>query len=211
MNQLKTFLVERNLPLCVWVSEDGTRITGKIEFDSSSNKLIGFVLPLVDGCPKPDTFMATSAQKIMNHFETSIKSDYAYVIMAQPLLPSAPSFCLSIFGTDNRFTYEDVMKIWNKIQKLASYVGITILGFSSDGDTRLLKSMNIKTFSSHAQKNNSDSCALQEVYVQDTVYIGTKLRTRLLKPGIILPMSKYNASVSHLYEITEKFSKDKHQ
>lgn len=147
----------------------------------------------------------------MDHFKTGIKADYAYAIMAQPLLPSVPSFCISIFGTDNRFTYEDVIRRWNKIQKLASDVGTTILGFSSDGDTRLLKSMNIKTFSNHVTKENPENSTLQEMYVQDTVHIGTKLRTRLLKPGIVLPMGKYNASVSHLFQITEQFSKDKHQ
>lgn len=212
INQLKSFLVKRNLPLCVWISEDGTRITGKIEYDTNSNKLVGFVMPLIDGCPKTDTFMATSAREIINHFETGIKSDYAYAIMAQPLSPSAPSFCLSIFGTDNRFTYEDVLKRWEKIHQLASDVGISIIGFSSDGDTRLLKSMNIKTFSGrdNTVENNTENIRSQ-VYVQDTVHIGTKLRTRLLKPGIALPMGKYVASVSHLHEMIEQFSKDKHQ
>jgi len=45
IEQLKKYLTSRNLPLCVWISEDGTRITGKIEYDSLSNKIIGFVIP----------------------------------------------------------------------------------------------------------------------------------------------------------------------
>lgn len=39
-------------------------------------------MPTVNGCPKTDTFLATSAQEIINHFETGIKSDNAYIIMA---------------------------------------------------------------------------------------------------------------------------------
>lgn len=98
------------------------------------------------------------------------------------------------------------MKIWNKIQKLASDVGITILGFSSDGDTRLFKSMNIKTFSNNDNlikinagdtQTETDTETRSEVYVQDTVHIGAKLRTRVLKPDIELPMSKYIVTVLH--------------
>ena len=48
------------------------------------------------------------------------------------------------------------------------------------------------------------------MYVQDTVHIGTKLRTRFLKPSIILPMGSHFASVSHLVSLTKQYSKDKH-
>lgn len=76
---METFLVEKNLPLYVWIGEDATHIMGKIEFNVISNKLFGFVIPLVNRCPKTDTFLATLAQEIINHFETSIKLDYAYL------------------------------------------------------------------------------------------------------------------------------------
>lgn len=35
--QLKEFLKKNKLPMCVWISEDATRITIKIEYNSSSN------------------------------------------------------------------------------------------------------------------------------------------------------------------------------
>jgi len=50
----------------------------------------------------------------------------------------------------------------------------------------------------------------QEIYIQDTVHIGTKLRTRFLKPNIVLPMGTYFASVDHLIELTRNYTKDKH-
>jgi len=84
--------------------------------------------------------------------------------------------------------------------ELAANVGIKILGFSSDGDTRLLKAMKIK----NSIPNSPQS------YVQDVVHIATKLRTRILKAGIILPMGDYMVSISHLKSMTEMFSKDKH-
>lgn len=202
IEQLKTYLTSRNLPLCVWISEDGTRITGKIEYDSLSNKIIGFVMPFENGAAKIGAFEATSAVKIVDYFQNNYKSDYAYIIMAQPLDEKAPPFCLSIFGTDNRFTYTDVISRWNIINKMALKAGIQILGYSSDGDTRLLKSMQIEA-------NKKDTLPIIS-YVQDTVHICTKLRTRLLKPNVILPIGNYEISVSHLQQLTETISKDKH-
>ena len=173
---LKDYLIERNLPLCIWLSEDGTRLTGKIEYDSLTNKVIGFVLPFINGCAQVNSFEATSAYKIIENFQNNIKSDYAYVFMAQPLSDSTPPFCVSIFGTDNRLNYSDVIARWKKINQMASEIGITILGFSSDRDTRLLKAMQIKAYSQTEELQN-----LCSYYIQDTVHIGTKLRTRILK------------------------------
>lgn len=44
-HELKTYLSDRDLPLCVWISEDGTRITGRIQYDSRFNQVVGFVSP----------------------------------------------------------------------------------------------------------------------------------------------------------------------
>jgi len=57
-----------------------------------------------------------------------------------------PSFCLSIYGTDSQFSYEDVMKRWEVMNSLAAQEEIDILGFSSDGDPRLLKAMQVSGF-----------------------------------------------------------------
>lgn len=57
--ELKVFLIKRNLPPKIWISKDATRITGKTEYDTKSNKVIGFVLTLENGCPLYDSFPAT--------------------------------------------------------------------------------------------------------------------------------------------------------
>lgn len=49
--ELKKFLEESNLLNYIWVSEDATRVTGKIVYDCTTNKIVGFVQPLIDGCP----------------------------------------------------------------------------------------------------------------------------------------------------------------
>lgn len=48
-----------------------------------------------------------------------------------------------MFGTDNRFHIDDVLKRWEHIKFQAEASGITALGFSSDGDIRLLKAMRL--------------------------------------------------------------------
>lgn len=212
--ELRIFLVKRNLPLQIWISEDATRITGKIEYDEYTNKLVGFVLPLENRCPQTDTYyIATSAKAMINYYNTSTKANYAYVIMAQSIDDRAPSFCVSIFGTDSRFTHDDVIKRWDVMKSLAAKEEIEILGFSSDGDPRLLKAMLVSSFSDFidGQKINSveninklkidwswfsfhnipTEFTNKVLFVQDTVHIGTKLRIRFLKPSIVLPMGLY--------------------
>ncbi|CAG9820579.1 unnamed protein product [Phaedon cochleariae] len=212
------YLEDRNLPKVVWISEDGTRVTGRIEYDSKSNKLVGFTLPLIDGLPKTNTFIATSAKAIQDYFLSSSKSNYAYVVMAQPLSKSAPPFCLVIFGTDNKFDSNDVTKRWEHIKENLRRRGITVLGFSSDGDTRLLKTMR-----QHASlpPQVDDSTYMWQwyqagykkddpSYVQDTVHIATKLRTRFLNSKVTLIIGSFTAKPEHLKQLIDNFSKDKH-
>lgn len=72
--QLKNFLIKNNLPLCVWISEDATGITGKIEYDSISNKIVGFVMPFNNGLAKADVFLADSAYGIGTYFKENVKA-----------------------------------------------------------------------------------------------------------------------------------------
>lgn len=46
--------------------------------------------------------------------------------------------------------------------------------------------------------------------IQDIIHIATKLRNRLLSPGIVLPLGKYLISSSHLTYLIQNVSKDKH-
>ncbi|XP_043289665.1 uncharacterized protein [Venturia canescens] len=220
--ELKEFLVGRNLPLIVWVSEDATRITGRIQYDTRSNQLVGFVLPLNQkGMPVCGTYPATSASKIVENFEKGTIASLAYVIIAQPLIENAPSFCLSIFGTDNKFYATDVLNRWKYIISCLKKEGITVFGISSDGDPRLLKAMRVQSqlgtnstvdtgsFSMRFPYFHA-SCEPEVIFIQDTIHIGAKLRTRLLKPSIILPMGNFIITASHLKILMDTVSKDKH-
>lgn len=53
---------------------------------------------------------------------------------------------------------------------------------------------------------------VNELYIQDHLHIGTKLKSRLLKPSIILPLGVgFVISSGHLVELIEKTSKDQHK
>lgn len=155
-NELRVYLIKKNLPLKVWISEDATRITGKIEYDVKSNKVVGFVLPLKNGCPLPNAFIASNAKTNAQYFNSECRANYAYVIMARPLNETAAPFCLSIYGTNNRFSNEDVINRWEFMKTVATEQGIEILGFSSDGDTRLLKTMLLQSICTSTSTINNE-------------------------------------------------------
>ncbi|CAG9824543.1 unnamed protein product [Phaedon cochleariae] len=142
---LAKFIEERKLAKYVWIAEDCTRINGKIEYNQRNNKIMGFSLPLSNGIPDINTFTATSGEIIQSYFNEATKAHYACVIMAQPLMMNSPAYCLSIFCTDNKFRAEDVSQRWAFIKQSLFELGVTVLGFSSDGDTRYFKTMRIES------------------------------------------------------------------
>lgn len=61
--ELNNFLTQRNLPKVVWLSEDATGITGRVEYSIYENCNIGFVLPLND-----DGLLKVGCFKVNNNF-----------------------------------------------------------------------------------------------------------------------------------------------
>lgn len=119
ISQLKTYLITRNFPLKIWLSEDQTRITGRIQYDAKSNKIVGLNLPFNhNGLPISDAFYATSVTKIKNATERGRPSNNVNVLMVQPLAENSPAFCVCAFGSDNCFTYKNVLDKWNTVIQL---------------------------------------------------------------------------------------------
>lgn len=77
--ELQLYLTERSLQPTVVLSEDATRITGRVQYDKRSNQLIGFVLPLnsANGLPIPFKYPARNAEEILNHFSGENEVDAA--------------------------------------------------------------------------------------------------------------------------------------
>ena len=233
-DDLVAHITQHKAPSIITIGEDATRIICRVEYDSETNRCVGFVLPLnKQGLPEIDSFLAVSFEAIEKMFSTSQMSKYAYVYMATPLQQNTPSFCLACFGTDNKFTFEHVLKRWQYICEECQKRGIYVLAVGGDGDSRLMKAMRI-TADLFAPKTTSfltlvpnPSLASPKIQskwnswfriqrpttlacVQDVIHIAVKLKSRLLKPSVVLPMGGYVAGVHHLRLVQVSFGKDQH-
>ena len=217
----------------VSIGEDATRVISRVDYDSSSDQLVGFVLPMdSSGLPKLDSFPASSFETIENHFLVGTVAKYAFVYMAQPLSKTVPSYVLACLSSDNKFTAEHVIQRWKYIHFECAKLGIDVISFGADGDSREMKTMRVSSQLQYRpdplwQLSPSSSLsklklpnewiewfALKYVtnicYVQDMVHIGVKMKSRLLKPSIVLPMGKYIAGLHSLSTIKTSFHKGEH-
>ncbi|XP_031623022.1 uncharacterized protein LOC116340587 [Contarinia nasturtii] len=213
---LVEYLENFNLKKVVWVSEDGTGINTKIEYDNSTNQIVGLVLPIngTNGMPVSYTFLANSVDDIQKYIKKPV-STLLYAVLAQPLQPNIPPYVLQIFGTDNTFEAKDVVRRWAHITEELRKHGIEVAGFSSDGDTKLFSAMLhysnpcLKNVCDHFTQVN-DPLRHTIAYMQDTIHTVLKMRNRFLSPGIILPMGTKVVSVSHLKMLINKVGKGVH-
>lgn len=136
--------------------------------------------------PVACSFTATSAKPIQEHITNNISASSLYTVMAQPFQHDALCFCLCLLGTDNKFNKEHVTKRWDYITNKLKDYGITVVGISSDEDSRLMKEMCIQTkvgIEASNFKAVSDNFQIEEFHAnvfptctQDTVHIGGKLK-----------------------------------
>lgn len=216
--ELLNYLNERSLPKIVSISEDATRVVGRVQYDARTNQVIGFTLPINDktGMPIPFAFPARHATEIFNHFTNGSVSGFLNIVMARPMEKNVSPFCLLLFGSNNMYTAMDVKNRWEYIEKELKKLGIMVMTWSSDSDPRYNSVMrglsklgtitNIKWFS--CDINNSFP-----IFIQDTVHIITKMRNFLLRTKWQrkkLPFGNKTIDMMHLYVLLYKFSKDKH-
>lgn len=111
--ELSEYLDKVKAKRTVWLSEDGSGIVPKICYDSTTNQMVGLVLPLNEetGMPVPFSYTPKSTKDIES-FSKLKKSTLVYIVMAQPLKPATPPFILRIFGIDNTFTALNVLRRW---------------------------------------------------------------------------------------------------
>ena len=231
-DELLNHLIAFKCPKIVSIGEDATRVIKKVQYDVESDKLVGFVLPCCDnGLPQSDAFIATDFESMQEFFSVSSVAKYAFVYMVKPLTDKVPAFCLSCIGTDNRFSAELVLKRWNYINSELKSRGIHLLSIGADGDSRELKAMQVSTqlLSSSPGSLSRMSLAANTIeipstwsswfllkrptsiaFIQDPVHVAVKLKSRLLRPSIVLPLGKFAAGNHHLRIVQSAFSKDQH-
>lgn len=221
--ELLVHLSSRNLPLVVSISEDATRITGQVQYDSVTNQLVGFALPInkTNGMPIPLSFPARNSGEILSHFTGKNEvANFLNIIMAQPLA-DVPPFCLMVYGSDNKYNAQDVINRWNHIIAELKRLNINVLTVSSDSDPRYNSAM--RQLSKLGNKNNfmrswwfscGDILNRWAFFVQDIIHIATKLRNFLLRTLLgrkIVPFGNKFITVKHLFTLLVMFTKDVHQ
>lgn len=94
-----------------------------------------------NGLPVTNSFPASNSNVIKRYFQSCTTVGLVYTVMVQSLEKHAQSFCLTLFGIDNKFKVIDVLRRWNYFMEQAKQHNIEIAGVSSDGDTRLLQAI----------------------------------------------------------------------
>lgn len=123
--------------------------------------------------------------------------------MAQPLADNAPTFCLALFGTNNEFSHKEIKNRWTWARSEGKKYNIEIVNNSGDGDLKLLKAMMMNVFTKTNDGWFSADLNPPELHSQDHIHVGTKLKSRLLNPSIIIPMGNFVASRGHLVDLVQ--------
>lgn len=218
LKELKQYLLDRGLPLVVWISEDATKITGRVQYDPSTNQIVGFPLPYdSDGVPISLAYPAESASLIMSYFEKHSAAQNAQVIMAQPVRHGSSAFVLGIFGTDNRFKADVPQKRWNWIKSEAEKESILVLGTSTDGDPKFLKAMESLLLDKKSATNLPGGwtwCApfLSDIhcFVQDMLHLAIKLKRAFCNEPYSLRFGRFDINSAHLKYMIRTSGKHAH-
>lgn len=221
-DELLLYLKQRNQPLMVSLSEDATRIDNRIQYDRSTNQLIGFTLPLNkhNGMPIPFAFKARSAFEMLNHFSNGTPTaKFVNTVMAKPI-GNCPAFCVLIFSSNNEYSSIDVSNRWEHITNEMQERGISVITISSDSDPKFNAAMRRNTLLGTDSNlwPNIDWFRIGNVlppfYIQDYAHILTKLRNLLLKTfGRLkeLPFGRFFVEADHLQYLVDFVDKSLHR
>ena len=85
-DELQAHIERYKTPRCVSISEDATRVIGRVEYDNITDRCVGFVLPLDDNrLPIVGSFVANSFSAMVDMFCKNPIAKYAHIYMARPV------------------------------------------------------------------------------------------------------------------------------
>lgn len=127
----------------------------------------------------------------------------------------SPAFCLCAYVTDNQFNAEQVEQRWNYIKNELAKRGIKVRGASADAAGPYLKAMkryiNLPTVTPNPQGDWFVASLSPDLHpLQDTVHIGTKLRTVFVHPKKVMQLGCYQVNKSYIEEIIKYENKTIH-
>lgn len=222
--ELVQYLAARGLEPVVAISEDATRIDGRIQYSSKLNQIMGFSCPIdaKTGMPIPLSYPARSAEEMFEHFsDANLPAHFANVVMAQPLA-NFPPFCVLFYASNARDTAENVNNRWSFITKELADAHIHVLTDSADSDQKFNSAMRMRSMlgsdSSIFGAANWFCSGLGDdssgpFDFQDIIHIATKLRNLFLKTGLnprMLKFGKFFIQMSHLVYLLNNIPKDQH-
>lgn len=123
------YLTQRNADLDVWISENGSGIIPKIQYDPMHDELVGMTLDIDErnGCPQKFVSTAKDAEEIKKFMKLE-KSRLVYIVLAIPLNEEIPPFILQLYGTNNKFNTTSVVRRWiHTVEELKEYILTRIL------------------------------------------------------------------------------------
>ncbi|MEO0687519.1 MAG: hypothetical protein AAFY76_21335, partial [Cyanobacteria bacterium J06649_11] len=177
---------------------DDTRIVNKVEYDLSTDRFVGFVLPLNDdGTPVTESFQLQTFDEIKKNVLSAIVEKYAHCIVIKSIAISVPSFVLFTICTDSKYDNQIIMKRWSYVSKQLTDLGIIVLSNGADGTGPFLKAMTKK--SGLFDRNYINVPPFWSFYwmpqllseslpCQDIIHLLAKLRTRLVTPSNLISL-----------------------
>ena len=130
LQQLKQHIAINNYTSNVFLSSDATRIQSTLKYVSKSDTILGLVLPLDDktGNPISNYFKFKNVEDVQRFIETHEMAENANIIVAKCLNSNSISFIIAIWGTDNKFKSESVVKQWRGLKSDLKKIGIEAIG-----------------------------------------------------------------------------------
>jgi len=145
MRAAKTFVTDYGMPGCpMAVTEDATSTLARLDGELKSNPDTGLHEVWVEGLEEPllvpnEPGWEDTLQKQFDAKKEESLARYVYVWTLVPQLPNAPYLPLFMVPTNNRFNSRWVWEWWEFIMAEAVENAIELMGFNSDGDSRLRK------------------------------------------------------------------------
>lgn len=189
---LKKYLEDNEYPLAVALCEDGTRITAATEYDCVQDSIRGLVAPFdTHGLPMRNVFVASTPHKVMEDLKNYSLGNYGYVQLALPLANGAAPYVLYHASSDNKFAYREVLNRWKYTEDLLRREGIKVVAHASDGDSRLLKAMKLRSgLEKQAVQSplgwwfRVDQEKGSPVNIQDMIHTVNKFRNKLVRSDL---------------------------
>lgn len=185
--EFSRYLELNDLPRVFVLSEDATRISGGVSYNSIKDEIYGLVPPVdTNGMPIRNFFVASSPAQVKEFLQRYPVGRNLYVTMAQPLKSGSEAFCLMFTCSDNRFTTKDVLRRWKHTEEECKKLGILMICRASDGDPRLVQAMMNRMRIPIKDENRIGEwffadCSTDNICIQDTTHLVNKFRVRLMK------------------------------